>query len=332
MTERLHHPVKIGNLEINGNLFLAPLAGFTDRGFRSVCLDYGADLCYTEMISCEALYRNNRKTVDLGAAAENERTLAIQVFAGSPKAAELALPAIRALKPDLVDLNSGCPVPKIIKSGAGSALMKTPGIQAEIIKILSDGLTCPVTIKIRSGWDFNSLNYLECAQGAINAGASAVTIHARTRSQGYSGRADWSVIYDLKQNIDVPVIGNGDLSTPEDVKNMITETGCDAVMIGRGAIGNPFLFEQSRKYLQDSISPLPLSPNQKIEAALIHIDRTFNSLPELKAAKELRKHICAYTKGIPGGSEVRNKIITCVNQTEYLDILREFREKLGEMK
>jgi tRNA-dihydrouridine synthase B len=214
----LFRPVTIGSLVIPGNLFLAPLAGFTDRSFRSTAVKWGADLTYTEMISCEAVSRDNLKTLKMMESDDIEKIFAIQVFSGNTEAAEASLQKVLSYKPSLIDLNCGCPVPKIIKSGAGSALMQNPDKVHSIVKVLSSQKNVPVTVKIRTGWDTHSLNYLDVAYAAVEGGAQAVAIHGRTRSQGYSGKADWGPLKILKEKLTVPVLGSGDLFTPGDAK------------------------------------------------------------------------------------------------------------------
>jgi nifR3 family TIM-barrel protein len=250
LSHDLYKSLKIGNNEIEGNLFAAPLAGYTDRAFRTVCVEMGANLCYTEMVSCEALVRGSIKTRDLMERAEGEKIYAVQIFTGTSETAAETVKMVSLLKPVLIDLNCGCPVPKIIKSGAGSDLMRNPQKIGEIVRAMKDNTDIPITVKIRTGWDAQSLNYLEAAEQAVNAGASLVTMHARTKKQAYGGKADWSHLKLLKESLgEIPVVGSGDLFSAESVKEMLEQTGIDGVMLARGAIGNPFLFRETKHYL-----------------------------------------------------------------------------------
>ena len=325
----LYHPLKIDNTVVGGNIFLAPLAGYTDRAFRSVCVEMGADLTYTEMVSCEALVRNSKKTEGLLKKAEAEEQYAVQVFAGCPATAAEAVKKVNAYRPVLIDLNCGCPVPKIIKSGAGSALMKDPDKVEEIVRAMKDNTDLPVTVKIRTGWDALSLNYLEVAEKAVRAGASLVCMHARTRSQGYGGTADWQHLKELKSRMgDLPVLGSGDMFTPEAVKKVMEDTGIDGVMLARGAIGNPFLFRQIRSYLQSGIAPQAPSPTEKMRIAFRQLQLAVEYKDEQTAVNEMKKQMCAYTKGLPGSSEIRNQMVHSDSFETYERIFREYLEML----
>ncbi|MBN2627630.1 MAG: tRNA dihydrouridine synthase DusB [Spirochaetales bacterium] len=324
MAPSLYRPVRIGKLNLPGNLLLAPLAGFTDRAFRGIAVEWGADLTYTEMISCEALYRDNAKTLPMMERDPREERFAIQVFTGTEEAAEKSVERILSYNPSLIDLNCGCPVPKIIKSGAGSALMKTPDKIASLVKILGEGHDVPVTVKIRTGWDYNSLNYREAAEAAVNAGAAAVTIHGRTRSQGYGGKADWAPLKELSELLPVPVFGSGDLFTPDDARRMLEETGCAGVMFARGAIGNPFIFKQTRHLLERAEEMEPIEMKEKLNTALAQYTRSLSYLDELRASKEIRKHLCAYTKGIPNSSALRNDLVHAESREEMERLISDF--------
>ncbi len=329
----LYHPLRIGTAETGGNIFLAPLAGYTDRAFRSVCAEMGADLTYTEMVSCEALTRNSEKTEGLLLQAEAEKVYAVQVFAGNAETAGRAVQMVNAYKPLLIDLNCGCPVPKIIKSGAGAALMQAPDKVAEIVKAMKDNTDYPVTVKIRTGWDANSLNYLKVAEKAVIAGASLVCMHARTRSQGYGGTADWTHLKNLKTHLgDLPVLGSGDLFSPQAVKAMLEETGLDGVMLARGAIGNPFLFRETRAYLQTGEIPSSPTPAEKMETAFRQLELAVNYKNETIAVKEMKKQMCAYTKGLPGSSEIRNKVVQADSFAAYKEIIQHYLSSLSERR
>lgn len=324
MEQFLYHPLRIGSLVIPGNLLLAPLAGFTDPAFRYICLEHGASFTYSEMVSAEALARDSEKTINLMKRAPGETLLGIQIFLPDRETAHRALPVLLKANPSLIDINCGCPVPKVVKTGSGSALMRNPEKIGEIVKEISDTTDIPVTVKIRSGWDSSSINYLKAAEYAVKAGASLVTMHPRTRTQGYSGFADWSMLKKLKKTIDVPVIGSGNLFTPEDAQRMLKETGIDGVMFARGAIGNPFIFEHTKELLTTGGCTGTVSVHTRFSAALNHLKRCIEDKGESAACKEMRKHMGSYTKGIKGGAALRNKVVHASTYAEYEEIFAEF--------
>lgn len=326
--DNLFKTVKIKKLEVPGNIFLAPLAGFTDRAFRRICKEKGASFTYTEMISSEAVVRGNDKTLTLAEKAPNEDIYGIQIFSGSAESAAGSLEKLLPYKPDIIDLNCGCPVPKIVKSGAGSALMQTPEKIREIVKALTETTDLPVTVKIRSGWTSDTLNYLKAAEMALEGGASLISIHPRTRAQGYSGKSDWSCIKKLKEEFKVPVMGSGDLYTGADARRMIEETGCDSVMFARGAIGNPFIFEEAEAVLRGNENWTAPTEDEKVLTAFRQLEFAIKYIGEEKAVKEMRKHLCAYTKGITGGSAFRNKIVHGNSYEEYKVMFDEFLESI----
>ncbi len=326
MDKELFHPVRIRNMLVPGNLFLAPLAGFTDPAFRQICHRHGASFTYSEMVSAEALARNSEKTKNLMKRAPGESFLGIQIFLPDSSTACRALPALLKAQPSLIDINCGCPVPKVIKSGSGAALMKTPEKIGEIVKAITECTDIPVTVKIRSGWDSSSINYLEAAKYAVEAGASLVAMHPRTRTQGYSGSADWNMLKTLKESITVPVIGSGNLFAPEDAKRMLEETGIDGVMFARGAIGNPFIFERTAELLQSGTCPPPPPVEKRFFTALDHLKMCITDKGEPVACKEMRKHIGSYTKGVRGGAALRNKVVHASTYNEYKKIFKEFLE------
>jgi tRNA-dihydrouridine synthase B len=322
MTDHLYHTVAVGSVTLPGNIFLAPVAGYSDAAFRSVCFGLGADLCYTEMVSSEALTRGHPKTAFLLDRAENETCFAIQLFGSRPAtlAAAARMAALRG--PALIDLNCGCPVPKIVKAGSGSALMKRPELIRDIAAAMTAALGPggpPVTVKIRSGWDESSVNYREAADAAVEGGAKAVTLHARTRAQGYAGKADWSRIADLAARLSVPVFGSGDVYEPADAARMVAETGCAGVMIARGAMGDPFIFRRSRAAmmgLPDEPTPLP----ERIAAARRHLGLSVRFLGERTACVEFRKQFCSYTKGAIGGAELRAAGVKACTVAEFEEL------------
>lgn len=324
----LYHPIALPGLTIPGNLFLAPLAGITDRAFRRICLEKGAPFTFTEMISGEALARRNKKTIGLLERTENERLLGVQIFLSSPEQAVRALPVIEAARPSLIDLNCGCPVPKVVKTGAGAALMKEPERIGAIVRALTASSTVPVTVKLRTGWDFSELTYLEAAAAAVDAGAAMITLHGRTRSQGYSGTADWSCIRRLAGTVSVPVIGNGDAFSAEAARRMLLETGCAGVMFARGAMGDPFIFQSTRALLETGSPAQAPSIVELLETALAHLRYAILYKGEAAACREMRKQMSSYTKGLPGSAAFRSAIVACETEDDYIRTISSYLERL----
>jgi nifR3 family TIM-barrel protein len=321
----LYHSISIGNLELEGNLFLAPVAGYTDRAFRSVCIELGANFTCTELISSEALIRDAKKSEYLMKRADNEKAYAIQLFGSDPEVMYQAALRLAPYHPEVVDINCGCPVPKVVKTGAGSALMRDLNrlgkIVAAIVKASREALgSVPVTVKIRSGWDENNINYREAATVAVENGASLVALHARTRAQGYAGKAQWEYIADLASRLTVPVIGSGDLFSPEDAQRMLQETGCAGVMFARGAMGNPFIFKETKELLETG-TYTPVPPQERIQTGFNQLKRLAADIGETTACKEMRKQFCAYTKGIEGGAALRNKLVHAETIFQFQEIL-----------
>ncbi len=313
----LIHPISIGNIHLKSNVFLAPLAGYTDKVFRSICLKHGAALTYTEMVSSEGIARGSEKTIMLMKRGENEEHLAVQLFMPDAETAKRSLEGTMAYNPSIIDINAGCPVPKVIKTGAGSSLLKSPKTIYEIVHAISSNVSIPVTIKIRTGWDLENINYLETAEAAFSAGASALCMHARTRSQLYMPSANWSLLKDLKAHFpEKIIIGSGDLFTAENGLRMLQETGIDAIMFARGAIGNPFVFEQIYALAQGQHA-LEISVQEKKDAIETHLAGLVDFLGENAACREMRKHVCAYLKGIPNSAKVRQLVTTALTVEEY---------------
>lgn len=319
----LYHPVKIGKLELSGNIFLAPVAGYSDRSFRSICVEHGAAFTYTEMVSAEALVRNNLKTEILMRRAENETAYAVQVFGGEPETvADGAKIILEKTNCECIDINCGCPVPKIIKTGAGSALTRDPerlhSVAKAVVKIAGD---IPVSVKIRSGWDESHITWKEAALAALDAGVSAITMHARTRAQGYEGKSDWSKIKELTAFAagKIPIFGSGDLFTPEDAERMLSETGCDGVMFARGAMGNPFIFDKTIQLLTTGkYDDIPVQ--KRIETGFRELLNLSNDIGEKSACLEMRKRFCAYSKGMNGGAAIREKIVKAQTISDYKEL------------
>ena len=319
----LYHPVKIGNIELKGNLFLAPVAGYSDRAFRYVCIKNGACFTYTEMVSAEALTRNNIKTEELMARAENEKAYSVQIFGPEPevmaKAAQIVMDKTHC---ECIDINCGCPVPKIIKTGAGSALTRDPDRLYKVAKAVVDvaGETA-VTVKIRSGWDAPHITWKEAADAALQAGVKAITMHPRTRAQGYEGLSDWNILKQLVEFVDgrVPVFGSGDLFTPEKAREMIEITGVDGVMFARGAMGNPFIFRDATALLTEG-SYVPVPAEERVKTGFEELLRLVAETGEEHACREMRKRFNAYSKGIQGGAALRAEIVHASTVSDYRNI------------
>ena len=319
--ESLLHPVSIGNVSLPCNLFLAPLAGYTDKVYRSICLKKGAAMAYTEMVSSEGVARDNDKTVILMERGEGETNLAVQLFMPDADTAKRSLENVMKYKPALIDINCGCPVPKVVKTGAGSALLKNPQTIYEIVKTIRDDVPVPVTVKIRTGWDTNCLNYLDVAEKAFSAGASALCMHARTKSQLYMPTAHWELLKDLKDHFkDQIIIGSGDLFTAEDGVRMLSQTGVDAISYARGAIGNPFIFEQTKAILEGR-PERRIPVQEKLDAIMEHLNGLVEFLGEKTACREMRKHVCAYLKGIPNSAKVRQSVTSALTVDQYKESL-----------
>lgn len=316
--------IKLPGLSIPGNIFLAPMAGYSDAAFRSICIDYGVFFCFTEMLCAEALARGSRKTLQLLERADNEYLLGVQIFASNALSAAQAVRAILSFKPSLLDLNCGCSVPKVLKTCCGAYLLQEPRKIKYIVHAMCQETSIPISIKLRSGWDPGSINFLETAGMALEGGVSLISLHPRTRSQGFTGNVNLSHIRALKRETHRPIIGSGDLFSPEDALNMIKKTGCDGVMFARGAIGNPFIFEQARRIFGGMRPAEPPSAKEKLNAALKQLSLAIKLKGERPACKEMRKHFCAYTKGIPGAARIRNQVIQAERLNDYKSLVSDF--------
>jgi tRNA-dihydrouridine synthase B len=316
--------LKIGNVELYNNVFLAPMAGITDRAFRFLCKEQGCALAYTEMVSAKGLLYNNPNTERLLLLKEEDRPTAVQLFGSDPGLMAEAACIVQD-RFDIIDINMGCPTPKIVKNGEGAALMRTPGLAAEIIRRTANATKRPVTVKIRKGWDKASVNAVEIARLAEENGATAVTIHGRTREEFYSGRADWSIIRDLKNRLSIPVIGNGDVLAPEDAVRMIESTGCDAVMIGRGARGNPWLFHRAISLIQKGVLPDGPDINDILGMIIKQLDLMMEYKDERTAVKEMRKHVGWYIKGMNNAALLRGKVNTVETREQLIGLLEHFK-------
>ncbi len=321
---------KIGNIEIKNQVVLAPMAGISNTSYRTIIKEMGAGLIYAEMVSDKAIMFDNDRTIELLKMRESERPIAQQIFGSDEDSFVIAAKKIvELMHPDILDINMGCPVPKIaLKSQAGASLLKDPDKIEKIVRSVVNAVDIPVTVKIRSGWDSNTINCVEVAKRIENAGASAITLHARTRAQGYSGSADWSLIKKVKEAVSIPVIGNGDIKTCYDAKKMLEETGCDAVMIGRGVLGNPWLIKECVDYLDDGTLPQRVSAKEKMQMLKRHFELLCKDKGEKLALLEIRTHALWYIKGLPGSASIKNQICQTKNSTELFNILNNYIEEL----
>lgn len=300
---------------------LAPLAGYSDKAFRQLAREHSADIAVTEMVSAEGLARDSRKTEALLERGDGEDRLIIQIFAPSADPVRRAMERLLDFRPTGIDINCGCPVPKVVKTGAGSALMKDPERMAEMVRAITECTDIPVSVKFRLGWDSSSINYMEFAEKAIEAGASALTLHARTRAQGYSGYADWEAFRNLSEHFkgEALLYGSGDMLTPDDAIKAL-DYGLDGIMFARGAIGNPFIFRQARDLMEKGTYELP-TPREKAETAIRHLDLMIRYFGEDLAAREMRKHMMSYLKGIEGSSRIKSSITKASCRDQYIEAL-----------
>ncbi len=300
--------MKIKDVEFNDIAFLAPMAGVSDRAFRELCVSFGAAYTVTEMVSSKGLVMGDKKSAQLLTLGEGEKTAGAQIFGDDPEIMAQAAVKCLEFKPDIIDINMGCPAPKVAMNGGGASLMKNPQLAGEIVKAVSSAVPVPVTVKIRKGWDDNSVNAVELAEILEKNGAAAITVHGRTRKQMYSGTVDYDIIKKVKQAVSVPVIGNGDITNEQSAAIMLEKTGCDAVMIGRGAFGNPWIFQQVNAYLSECRVIPPPSINEKMAVMLRHISKMIEYKGEYTAMREARHHAAYYTKGLRGGAKFRKEM------------------------
>jgi nifR3 family TIM-barrel protein len=314
--------LKIGNIELPNSLILAPMAGVTDLPFRLLCKEQGAGLLCMEMVSAKAIYYNNKNTEALMEIDERERPVSLQLFGSDADIMSEMAKRIEEKPFDILDINMGCPVPKVAGNGEGSALMKNPELVREIVSKVVKAIEKPVTVKIRKGFDENHVNAVEIAKIIEDCGAAAVAVHGRTREQYYSGKADWDIIRQVKEAVSIPVIGNGDVTGPESAKKMIEETGVDGIMIGRAARGNPWIFGQIKEYLETGVIPEKPDLTKVREMMLRHARMQLECKGEYTGIREMRKHVAWYTAGYPNSAKLRGRINEVETYEELVDLLK----------
>jgi len=312
----------IGNVELDNNLILAPMAGVTDLPFRILCKEQGCGLMYTEMVSAKAILYKNKNTKPLMEVHDQEKPVALQLFGSDPEIVSAMAAQVEDGPYAFIDINMGCPVPKVVNNGEGSALMKNPKLVEELLTALVKRVKKPVTVKFRKGFNDASVNAVEIARIAESCGVAAVAVHGRTREQFYSGKADWNIIRQVKEAVKIPVIGNGDIFTPEDAKRMMDETGCDGLMIARGAKGNPWIFSRTLHYLETG-ELLPPPKQEEIKATLLrHAQLQMDYKGEYLGIREMRKHLAWYTAGLPHSSALRNDVNQAESWEEFEKLIR----------
>ena len=318
--------MKIGNLNLDNRVFLSPMAGVTDLPFRLICKEQDCGMLYTEMVNAKALCYDDQNTKKMLKIEEEEHPVAIQIFGSDPEYMGGAAKILNSYPNEILDINMGCPAPKVVKNGDGSALLKNPELAAKVLNAVVGNSEKPVTLKIRKGWDDTCINAVEIAKIAEDCGISAIAIHGRTREQYYSGKADWDIIRQVKENVSIPVIGNGDVFEVEDAINMLNQTNCDAIMIGRGAQGNPWIFKRINHYMQTGeILPEP-TLEEKINTAKKHLKLAVEEHGEYVAVREMRKHIAWYLKGLRNSARVRDEINKIESYEEVANKLESYMQ------
>ena len=321
--------MKIGNLDVENNVFLAPMAGTTNKVFRIICRKMGCGLVYSEMVSAKGLVYNSKNNEKLLEIHDEERPTAIQIFGSEPDIMAEAARQIEKLPIDIIDINMGCPVPKIVKNGEGSALMLKPELVGKIVRAVSDAVKIPVTIKIRKGFNNLNVNAPLIAKIAEESGAKAVAVHGRTREQYYSGEADWDIIKEVKKTVQIPVIGNGDITSAKRAVQMIEHTNCDAVMIGRAAEGNPWIFRETNEYIKTGVCRMPPSVGEITELAKLHAEMLCEYKGEYIAVKEMRRHIGKYFRGFPNCSLLRVEVNSVETKDELNELLDRYEKSMN---
>ena len=314
--------LKIGNVELENNIILAPMAGITDKAFRIIAKQYGPGLVCTEMVSSKGLFYDDKKTKQLLDTNGEKRPISMQIFGSDVESMKYAAKYVSNIA-DILDINMGCPAPKVVKNGDGSKLLLNLNLMGEIIEAVVKESSVPVTVKIRKGWDAEHIVAVEAAKVIENAGASAITIHGRTRDEFYAGNADWEIIKKVKKSVNIPVIGNGDVKTKEDALRMFEQTGVDGIMCGRATLGNPWLFREIISYLsQEDVKEVTNS--EKLDTIIKHIELEVQEKGEITGVKELRKHISAYIKNMPNATVLRDKVNGIVTKNELEKVIKEY--------
>ena len=326
--------IKIGNVEIKHKTVLAPMAGISNPAYMKIVEEMGCGYAITELISAEAIVRNNKKTLDMLSGYDTlNMPVALQLFGGNADTLAKAAKIVEAKGFKIIDINMGCPVPKVaVRSSAGSALLKEPEKIREIVTKVVNSVSIPVTVKIRSGWDKDSINAVEVAKICEEAGAKCIAIHARTRSQGYTGKADWNIIKEVKSAVSIPVIGNGDIVDIYSAKKMLDETNCDLIMIGRATLGNPWIIKEINSYLENNTILNKPSNIDRIDMCLKHLSNLNYYKSERTAVLEIRNHIAWYLRGVPGSKEIKNKIFNTLNISDIIDILDKYKSDISNLE
>ena len=318
--------MKIGNLNLDNKVFLSPMAGVTDLPFRLICKEQNCGMLYTEMVNAKALCYDDQNTKKMLKIEKEEHPVAIQIFGSDPEYMGGTAKILNSYPNEILDINMGCPAPKVVKNGDGSALLKNPELAERVLRAVVENSEKPVTLKIRKGWDDTCINAVEIAKMAEDCGISAIAVHGRTREQYYSGKADWDIIREVKENVSIPVIGNGDVFEVEDAINMLNKTNCDAIMIGRGAQGNPWIFKRINHYMQTGeILPEP-TLEEKIDTAMKHLKLAVQEHGEYVAVREMRKHIAWYLKGLRNSARVRDEINKIESYEEVVNKLKDYMQ------
>jgi len=316
--------VQIGNVKLKNNVVLAPMAGVTDHNFRKIVKHFSCGLLCSEMVSAKALTYQNKNTLQMLKIDEEERPISLQIFGSEPDVMAEGAKIVEEYGADILDINMGCPVTKVVKNGEGSALMKNPQLAAEIVKAVVSAIKIPVTVKMRKGWSTNQVNVVHMAAMMEKAGAKAVIVHGRTKDQYYSGQADWESIRLVKEAVSIPVVGSGDINCPQDAKKMIEQTNCDGVMIGRGALGNPWIFQRTAHYLATGeLLPVP-TLEERIRVTLWHLDLLARDKGDYVGVREMRKHAAWYTKGLPQSAQLRQAINMASTREQLGEILSNY--------
>jgi len=323
--------LKIGNIEMKNNVVLAPMAGVCNPAFRLIAKEFGCGLVCAEMVSDKAILHGNKRTLEMLFVDEREKPLSLQIFGGDRESlVEAAKVVDKQTNADIIDINMGCPVPKVTKCDAGARWLLDPDKIYEMVSSVVDVVDKPVTVKMRIGWDSEHIYAVQNAQAVERAGGKAVSVHGRTREQQYTGKADWDIIKDVKEAVNIPVIGNGDVFSPEDAKRLLEHTNCDGVMIGRGALGNPWMLYRTVHYLTTGELLDDPTPNEKMKVAILHMDRLANLKGESVAVREMRKHLAWYLKGLPGAARVKDTIMEETGRNNMVQILEQYILSLGE--